>query len=213
VSETEPPSAFWNRRYQQVDRLWSTTPNAVLAALTPDLSPGRALDLGAGEGRNAIWLARHGWRVTALDVSGVALARAAQRAADEGVPLECVEGDWREYRPGASTFDLAVLAYMHPDVDDRAYLFGWVAEALAPGGHLFVIGVHAVDQGFRGPPDPERLYTPERMGDALRGFDLLRCESIVYEAEHSEGRRQVTDVMGLARRAGFAPRAPLTSPA
>ena len=213
MGEIEPPSAFWNRRYQAVDRLWSTEPNAVLAGLAAELPPGRALDLGAGEGRNAIWLAKLGWRVTALDVSGVALARAAQRAAHEGVHLECVEGDWREYRPGASRFDLAVLAYMHSDVDDRAYLFGWVAEALAPGGYLFVIGVHVVDQGLRGPPDPERLYTPERMRDALRGFDLLRCESLVYEAERNEGPRQVTDVVGIARRGGALLARPLTSSA
>ena len=200
MTDPELPSAFWNRRYREVDRLWAPEVNAALAGFAAELAPGRALDLGAGEGRNALWLARRGWRVTALDVSSVALERAAQRAVEEGVEVECVEADWREYRLAGSSFDLAVIAYMHPEVDDRAAMFQWAAETLVPGGHLFVVGVDLVDQGRRGPPDPERLYTPERMREALRGLDLLRCESIAYEAESRDGRREVTDVVGIARR-------------
>ncbi len=105
MSETEPPSAFWNRRYQQVDRLWSTAPNAVLAALTPDLSPGRALDLGAGEGADAIWLAERGWTVTAVDVSPTALSRGRQRAEHLGNHL-----------PGRITWIHADLTIWEPPI-------------------------------------------------------------------------------------------------
>jgi len=206
MGEPELPSTFWNRRYREVDRLWSPEPNAVLAELAAELPAGRALDLGAGEGRNGLWLAKRGWRVTALDVSEAALARAAQRAGEEGVDLECVEADWREYRPAASSFDLAVIAYMHPEPDKRTAMFEWAGEALVPGGHLFVVGVNVVDHGRRGPPDPARLYTPERVRVALPGFDLLRCESIAYEVERKEGPSDVVDVVAIAKRGVVARR-------
>lgn len=196
---SESPAAFWNRRYQAAGELWPREPNVFLAEFAASLSPGRALDLGAGEGRNAIWLARRGWRVTVLDVSSVALERAAQRAAEEGVELDCVEADWRDYRPGPASLELAVISFMHPDPEVRATMFRRAGEALVPGGHLFAVGVDLVDHGRRGPPDPERLYTPERLRGALRGFDLLRCESVVYETDGKQGRRRVVDVVAIAR--------------
>jgi len=199
MTTPQSPSDFWNRRYQDTDRLWSREPNALLAAFAPTLQPGRALDLGAGEGRNAVWLAQGGWSVTALDVSGVALARAAQRAAEEGVPLDCVEADWREYRPQA-LFDLVVLSFMHPRPDDHPSMFEFAREALAPGGHLFVIGVDRSEHGRRGPPDAERLHTPEQLRRGLEGLDVRRCQSVTYEAESKQGRRRVVDVVGIARR-------------
>ena len=197
----ESPSAFWNRRYEAADRLWTAEPNAFLVDFAAGLEPGRALDLGAGEGRNAVWLAKRGWRVTALDVSDVGLARAARRAEEEGVAVECVVADWREHALPAASFDLVVIAYMHPRPDERPSMYGCAADALAPGGHLFVVGVHAVDHGRRGPPDPERLLTPERMRERLpAGLELLRCESSSYERERDGERTSVTDVVAIARR-------------
>ncbi len=201
VNASESPSSFWDRRYQAVDRLWSPHPNALLAEFAAGLAPGRALDLGAGEGRNAVWLASRGWRVTALDVSGVALARAAERATEQGVELERVEADWREHRPDPSAYDLVVISFMHPQPDERTGMFGSAGEALVPGGHLFTVGVHLDEHGRRGPPDPERLYTPERLRSALEAFDLLRCESVAYEAESKDGRRPVLDVVAIAKPA------------
>ena len=200
MNTPESPADFWNRRYEAVEGLWSREPNAFLAELADALPPGRALDLGAGEGRNAVWLAGRGWRVTALDVSAVALARAAERAAEEGVELDRVEADWREYRPVPSSLDLAVISFMHPEPDERAAMFRSAGEALVPGGYLFVVGVDLVDHGRRGPPDPERLYTVERLRGALQGFDLLRCESVAYEAERKQGRERVSDVVAIAQR-------------
>ncbi|MDQ3720313.1 MAG: class I SAM-dependent methyltransferase [Actinomycetota bacterium] len=196
----DSPAAFWNRRYQAVDELWPRGPNAFLAEFGASLAPGRALDLGAGEGRNAIWLAKRGWRVTVLDVSAVALTRAAERAAEEGVELDCVEADWRDHPPVPDSLELAVISFMHPEPEERATMFERAGAALVPGGHLFVTGVDLVEHGRRGPPDPERLYTPERLRGTLRGFDLLRCESVVYEAERREGPRRVVDVVAIARR-------------
>ena len=71
----------WDRRYAAADLVWSAGPNAVVAREADDLPPGRALDLASGEGRNAIWLAERGWRVTAVDFSAVATERTRQLAA------------------------------------------------------------------------------------------------------------------------------------
>lgn len=195
----ESPAAFWNERYRAVDALWSSEPNAFLDELATPLPPGRALDLGAGEGRNAVWLAKRGWHVTALDVSSVALSRAAARAAQEGLELDCVEADWRDYRPTPASLELVVISFMHPEPSERTSMFARAGEALAPGGHLFVVGVELADHGRRGPPDPARLYTPQCLREALPELELLRCESVSYEAERKEGRRRVVDVVAIAR--------------
>ena len=200
MDASESPAAFWNQRYQAVDGLWSRDPNALLTEFVASLAQGRALDLGAGEGRNAIWLAKRGWRVTVLDVSAVALTRAAERAAEEGVELDCVEADWREYRPAPASHELVVISFMHPEPAERVYMFERARDTLAPGGHLFVVGVDLVDHGRRGPPDPERLYTTERLRRALEGFDVLRCESVSSVAEHKQGRPRVVDVVATARK-------------
>lgn len=200
MSTPDSDASFWDRRYGEAERLWSLKPNALLAAFAATLEPGRALDVGAGEGRNAIWLAQRGWSVTALDVSGVALGRAAQRAAEENVELECVEADWREYRP-AVMFELVVISFMHPEPHERSSMFGAAREMLVPGGYLFVVGVDLSEHGHRGPPDADRLYTPERLREALEGLDVLRCETTAYEAESRQGFRRVVDVVGIARLA------------
>ena len=192
-------AAFWNERYRDVDRLWSPKPNALLAELAAELTPGRAVDLGAGEGRNAIWLATQGWSVTAVDISDVGLERAGARAAEEGVELEPVVADWRDYRAPAP-FDLAVISFMHPRPEDRARMFDAAGQMLAPGGHLFTVGVHLSELDTRGPRDGDRLYTPERLRLALTQFDLLRCETVDYEGESTEGSRPVVDVVAVARR-------------
>lgn len=202
MSSPESASAFWDRRYQAASWLWTSEPNPLVAEFATGLPPGRAVDLGAGEGRNAVWLAKRGWRVTALDVSGVALARAAGRAAEAGVELDCIQADWREYRSDPSSFDLAVISFMHPKPDERAWMFGLAGEALVPGGHLFVVGVDLTEHGRRGPGDADRLYTRERLLGALPGFEVRRCESVTYEAQSGDGLRRVVDVVAVAQRAG-----------
>lgn len=190
----------WNARYRRTPSLWTPEPNALLVGFATPLAPARALDVGAGEGRNAIWLAMRGWHVTALDVSEVGLARAAQQARVAGVRLDCVVGDWRDHPLGERAFELVVVSFMHPQPDERDVLFERARRALAPGGHLFVVGVDVADHGRRGPPDRERLYTPQRLRAALRGFDVLSCERHASEQEHSTGPRRVTDVVAVARR-------------
>ena len=164
-----------------------------------ELTPGRAIDIGAGEGRNAVWLAKAGWDVTAVDVSDVGLARAERAAGEHGVTLDCVVGDWREYR-APEAFDLAVISFMHPLSEERAGMFAHAGEMLRPGGHLFTIGVEIGELGRRGPKDPDRLYTPERLRAALAGFEVVRCERVAYEGRSTDGRKQVVDCVAIGRR-------------
>ena len=199
VDPTESLAEFWDRRYREAERVWSPNPNALLAAFAGDLPPGRALDVGAGEGRNAIWLAQSGWSVTALDVSAVALDRAAARGREEVVELECVVADWREHEVDGPV-DLVVISFMHPHPEERSRMFERTRSWLAPGGHLFTVGVEAGEHGRRGPPDRDRLYTPERLREALAGFELLRCETVSYEGESRDGPRPVVDVVAIGRR-------------
>ena len=198
----QSPAEAWNTRYESTPSLWSRSPNAALVEFASGLVPGRVLDIGAGEGRNALWLATRDWHVTALDVSDVALARAAERAASEGVALECVVADWREHELRDASLELVVVSFMHADRHERPSMYERAARALVPGGHLFVTGVHAVDHGRRGPPDRARLYTPQRLREVLAGLglELPRCETVSYAREREGGREVVTDVVAIARR-------------
>jgi 2-polyprenyl-3-methyl-5-hydroxy-6-metoxy-1,4-benzoquinol methylase len=201
VEDSRSSAERWNERYSDVDRLWSRKPNALLAGFVEGLEPGSAVDIGAGEGRNSVWLAQAGWKVTAVDVSDVGLARAERHAAEEGVEIECVVADWRSYRaPGA--FDLAVISFMHPLPDERAGMFAHAGEMLRPGGHLFTVGVEIGELGRRGPKDPERLYTPERLREALVGFEVVRCERVAYRGETTDGPRPVVDCVAIGRLPG-----------
>jgi SAM-dependent methyltransferase len=134
--------ASWEERYRGAPALWSGRPNPSLVAEAGDLTPGRALDVGCGEGGDVLWLAAHGWQVTGLDWSAVALARAAEHAAAAGVPdrVEWVRGDVDTWQPPAAGFDLVTAHFLHPTGQQRSTLFPRLAAAVAPGGTLLWVG-------------------------------------------------------------------------
>lgn len=201
----QPPMTAedWDRRFASSERLFSQDPNPSLGELVSGLEPGRALDLGAGEGRHAVWLAQRGWRVTAVDFSRVGLERAAETARKRRVEIDCVLADVvRDYRPAPRGFELVVIAYLHPEAAARAALFGSAAEAVAPRGHLFVTGRDLADLGRvgRGPSDPDRRYTPSRLSGAFPGIELSRCESVSREIEGEEGTQEAIDTLAWGYR-------------
>src|SRR5215469_15049772 len=115
--------AMWNQRYAETELLWSAGPNRFVEEELADLPPGRALDLGAGEGRNAIWLAERGWQVTAVDFSAAGLAKAARLAGRRGVTgVRWVEADLRGYQPGPAAYALVRVPYVHLLPDEFAAL-------------------------------------------------------------------------------------------
>ena len=160
----------WDARYTEND--WPTEPDAALVERVEGLTPGTALDLGCGPGRNAVPLAVRGWRVTGVDASAVGLAQAHERARSAGVEIQTVQADLSDYLASAPPVDLVVLANIHVASEDRPSLLAAAARAVAPGGHLFVIGHHLDSLGRGGPPDPDRLYTEERLTDAFPGCTI-----------------------------------------
>jgi SAM-dependent methyltransferase len=158
-------AASWNERYRSSQRVWSGNPNPQLVTEIADLRPGRALDVGCGEGADAIWLAGLGWRVVAVDISDVALERAAQhaQAAAGSAPtrIEWHQGDLIARPPEAESFDLVSCQFMQLPPERRARLFPALVRAVRPGGTLLVVGHHPSDlgTGVRRPPMPELFYT------------------------------------------------------
>jgi thioredoxin reductase/SAM-dependent methyltransferase len=133
---------YWDARYRESDRIWSGDPNAVLVREVSGLEPGRALDLGSGEGGDAIWLARQGWRVTAVDISAVALERAARHAEEAGVADRI---DWQRHDLGTSfpdgEFELVSAQFLHSFGDmPREEILRTAASAVVRGGVLLIVG-------------------------------------------------------------------------
>ncbi len=193
----------WNERYAKLERV-SSEPNPLVAELAGPLRPGRALDLAAGEGRHALWLARRGWRVTAVDFSEVGVEKGRQAAEADGLEVQWVVADVRSYRP-ATAFDLVLMTFYHPDFSERPQVFSTVAGAVAPGGHLLIAGRHRDDigrDGGRGPRDPARRYTPEQLAGAFPGIELTQCEPRTRVIEGDDGPVEVTDVVafGVSQR-------------
>ncbi|MGH7609231.1 MAG: class I SAM-dependent methyltransferase [Candidatus Dormibacteria bacterium] len=169
-------SVNWDQRF--IEQSWPSEPDPSLVDLVRPLPPGRALDLGSGPGRNAIWLAQKGWTVTAVDSSAVGLAQAADRARAAGVILDLVRADMEQWSAPAAAFDLVVLANIHPRPDLRPGLYARAVAALSPGGHLFVVGHHLDNLGRGGPSDADRLFTVEKLGPDLEGVVLERLERV-----------------------------------
>ncbi|MCS5715439.1 class I SAM-dependent methyltransferase [Herbiconiux sp. CPCC 205716] len=137
------PTAFWEELYQQRERVWSGRANAALVAVAAGLEPGRALDLGCGEGGDSIWLAEQGWRVTGVDISATALGRAATHAASRGVEpdrIEWVQADLSDWRPDGG-YELVSACFLHsPVAFPREQVLQRAALPVARGGHLLVVG-------------------------------------------------------------------------
>ena len=166
----------WDERYAAVGRRFSIHPDTAMVELVTPLPPGQALDLGAGEGRNSLWLARHGWTVTAVDGSSVALDRMRAAADAEGLSLSPVQADLGDFLRRGDTFDLVVIANIHPSPEERVVLLRAAVGAVRPGGHLFLVGHHVDSLGRVGPLDAARLYTEEALGGALPGLRTLLLE-------------------------------------
>ena len=168
-------SSMWDQRYEGTDLVWSETPNLFLPPLVEGVTPGSALDVACGEGRNAIWLARRGWDVTAVDFSAVGIDKARQRAGDTNV--EWVVADVTTFEP-TKRFDLVVVFYLHLPMAETAEAFARGTVALAPGGTIFGVG-HALsnlEHGVGGPPYPDILWTQDRIAALVEGLDVIELE-------------------------------------
>jgi SAM-dependent methyltransferase len=187
---------FWDARYGSADRIWSGNPNPHLVAQVADLSPATALDVGCGEGADAIWLAARGWHVTAVDISPVALGRGAQRAASSGQQvadrITWEQVDLLSWDPAPRQFDLVSAQFIHLPRPERQTIYGRLAAAVRPGGTLLFVGHHPSDlQTSVGRPNlPDLFFTADEVAAAL---DRDHWQVIVAAAPE----RQTLDPKGL----------------
>ncbi|MFC5827531.1 FAD-dependent oxidoreductase [Nonomuraea insulae] len=198
---------FWDSRYAGRERVWSGDPNVVLVREVSGLQPGRALDLGSGEGGDAIWLAGLGWRVTAADISGVALERAARHAEQAGAGERI---DWQRHDLGTSfpegSYDLVSACYLHSPGDmPREKILRTAAAAVAPGGVLLVAG-HAGWPSWEHDHAPGvRFPTPREVFDSLDPaegeWEVLRSEDFERAQAAPDGSQGTrTDNVLMLRR-------------
>ncbi|SCG74596.1 class I SAM-dependent methyltransferase [Micromonospora inositola] len=183
-------SSDWDTRYANAPGLvWSAEPNRFVVESVAGLTPGSALDLAAGEGRNAVWLAGQGWRVTAVDFSPVAVERGRELAARRGVPVEWRVADVTGYRPVPGSYDLVVISYLHLPAEDLARVLGAARNALRPGGRVVVVGHDRTNLGggTGGPQDPAILLTPEAVVDGLAGLRIQRAETARRPVDTGDG--------------------------
>jgi SAM-dependent methyltransferase len=187
----------WDRRYSDRGLLWSAEPNRFVAEELAGVTAGRALDLACGEGRNAIWLARRGWRVTAVDFSTVALDKARAQAERHGVEVDWMLADLLEHEPAAGAYDLVLLAYLQLPAAEMTAVLGAAARAVADGGTLLLVGhdLSNLTDGVGGPQDPRVLHTPESVVAALHGLTVVRAQRVRRPVDTDDGPRDAVDTL------------------
>ena len=190
----------WDRKYAEKELLWSAKPSRFLVAEVAGLAPGRALDLACGEGRNAIWLAELGWRVTAVDFSDVAIGKARQLAARRQVEVELLCADLLDYEPARSAFDLVLLLYLQLPAGELRLVLSRAAAAVAPDGTFLLVGHDSTNltDGVGGPSEPSVLYTPDDIVAELPGLAIETAARVLRDVEDAD--RPAIDALVRARR-------------
>ena len=203
----------WDARYSH-GPVWTRQPNVWVRDTVGHLPPGRALDVAAGDGRHALWLASLGWAVTAVDISlegmrlGAAIAR--ERAGGPGhLPGEVawVVADARTPVIAPRSADLVLVAYLHLPTDDLAVALGRAADAVAPGGWAVVVGhdVRNLAEGTGGPQDPAVLTSTSRVAGALRDHGLAIERAEVAARPVADAARPALDTVVVAIRSPGPP--------
>jgi SAM-dependent methyltransferase len=192
----------WDQRYGSSQRWWSGHVNAALAAEVGHLPPATALDVGCGEGADAIWLAERGWRVTAVDISEVALDRASRAASEAGVDVEWLRADVTAGDAEIGTYDLVSVQYPALPRTPDGSIIRAITAAVAPGGTLLVVGHdfdadHHPEHGF----DPAERMQPADLREALDSEWTLEVDE-TRPRVNPPGHRgpDVPDVVLRARR-------------
>ena len=186
--------AHWEEHYGERERVWSGRVNLRLAEAAADLPPGRALDLGCGEGADAVWLAERGWDVVAVDISETALGRAAEAATSRGVAdrIEFVQQDLSDSFPDG-TFDLVSAQFLHSTVRlDRPRILSNAADAVRPDGLLLIVDhgsappwASKLDHVHEFPSAEEVVAAMDLSADE---FDRVRIDEVEREVTRPDGQ-------------------------
>lgn len=199
-TEHHSPAEHWENRYADNARIWSGRANAALMAETADLTPGTALDLGCGEGGDALWLAQQGWTVTGVDISPTAIARGEEAARDLGIDpskIRLIAADLETWTTDQE-FDLVTASFLHSMVElSRTDILRRAAGLVAPGGHLLIVS-HADFPPWSSAHDHEhehRFLSPdEEIADLdldLAQWDVVVAESRDRDATGPNGEQAV----------------------
>jgi SAM-dependent methyltransferase len=193
----------WDDRYRERELVWSGEPNVFVAEEIADLPPGRALDLAAGEGRNAIWLASRGWEVEAVEFSQVALDKAQTLADEVGVRVALTHADLTEL-PSLAPAELVLVAYLHLPRAVAADVLRHAAALVRPEG-TFLLVAHArrnLEEGHGGPQDPDVLPEVHDVLEVVEaaGLEVRRAEEVTRRVATDEGERDAIDVLVRAVR-------------
>ena len=179
-------SADWDARYAASESVWGAAPNRWVEQETAALSPGRALDLACGEGRNAAWLAARGWTVTGVDFSAIAIDKARAHTTD--LPTTWVCDDVVTWTPPAASFDLVLVVYLHLPATERDTVLDHAVAALAPGGHLVVVAhdLANLTDGVGGPQDATVLATASDVTARLGDLQVLRAGTVERQVDGAD---------------------------
>jgi SAM-dependent methyltransferase len=197
---TDPSRERWNKRWAGERAQASTEPSAFLVAEVGALPAGRALDVACGAGRNAVWLARRGWRVTAFDFSEVALRAARELAIASSVSVEWLEEDAVAWTPPARAFDLVTVLYLQLPAAERRVTLARAAAAVRPGGTLLVLGHDLLNlsAGAGGPSKADVLMTPDDVVAEIGDLVVERALRVGRPVAGAE--RDAVDALVRARR-------------
>jgi SAM-dependent methyltransferase len=202
----------WNKRYaaeqgnEVGQRSGAGQPSEILQRETELLSPGKALVLAAGTGRNANYLADLGWDVTAVDFSDVAVKQGAALSREKALSVSWLQKDLLSYQPERESVDLLTLFYLHMPMDDLSLVIQRGVKALKPGGRILIVGHHSsnITEGSGGPQNPDVLYTPEDLLPYLSGLKVIRAEGERHPVDHggaAKGAMQIDCVVVAEKRA------------
>lgn len=216
----ETPEEHWEAQYAESERRWSGKVNATTADVVASLPVGHVLELGCGEGGDAVWFAEQGWQVTAVDISPTAVSRGAEAAAARGVAerIEWVAHDLSTWSTDAA-FDLVTATFFHSRTEfPRTEILRRAAERIRPGGHLLIVSHlfqseddlppwvrrHMEESGEHGPPPVDLTPGDEVAALALPtdSWEVVTADVRLRDATGPDGVEQATlkDAVTLLRR-------------
>lgn len=199
----DPSRERWNRRWAGEERVHAgTAPSRFLVAEVAGLRPGAALDLACGAGRNAVWLAEQGWRVTAADFSEVALRMARSLAARRRTAVDWIEADLLAWTPPVRAYDLVCVLYLQLPAPERRTVLARAAGAVRDGGTLLVVGHDLLNltEGWGGPTQPDVLFTPDDVVAEIGDLRVEQARRVRRPVEDAGAAHEAIDALVRARR-------------
>lgn len=198
------PRAFWDSRFAEIDSLYGQLPNAWLYECAISLPPhgGRVLCAAEGQGRNALWLARQGCEVHAVDISAVALEQLECRARQSGLPITCEQADLATWTAEPAGFDAALLIFAHFPPTVREHVHTQVQRALKPRGWLVLEAFSPEQLGLTsgGPRNPAWLYSAKLMGEDFASMQIATLSELRIRLDEGAGHQGEAAVVRLLAR-------------